>query len=243
MSSDDFNQVKILLKDYVEKSLNTPDIHWDQSLRNPDLQLTFNPYDENQKEITAQYFLMVAAIDRPEYIKRSETTRALMVQIYRSLGKDCFKKGQTENFKKIVHELSPFLRFGENKDQIPKVLDAVNSYVEEKANGRLVQHSQNFVNPSQMVEELSNNMFCFQGKYFEHTWMYVRWMTRKFPDFNMFKFQSKDLQIPLTRYVRFIACCLGFCSNIEPDLNHPETINQERRLFTEFAAKPDMFPR
>lgn len=236
-------ETKLLLKDYIEKSSNTPDVHWDPNLRNPHLRLSFNPYACDQKDKTAHYFLLVAAIDRPEYVLRSETTRALMIKIHEHMGGDCFKTGLTETFTKIINALDPYLRFGENKSQIPIALDSVNSYVEKFARNGLVEHSQKFTKPSELVQELSEEIPFFRGYYLEHTWMYIRWMTRNFPDFHVFeKFSPKDLQIPMTRYVKFVCSCMGFCAEPSDNLTQIEKMDEERKKFTEFAAEPDMFP-
>jgi len=241
MSNEELQKVKLLLKDYVEKSSKSADIHWDPNLEK--LSLTFNPYLSSEREHSARYFLMVAAIDRPEYVGRSETARALMIQIEKTMGTECFKRGQSNNFEKIVKELDPYLRLGPLNGKIPDILDLVNSFVEQNAKEGLIKYAFKFSKPEQMVQELASKIPYLGAEYSEHSWMYLRWMTRQFPDLHIFKnFSPKDLQIPLTHFVRNVACCFGICTETKPDWLHPEKINQERKQLTELAATSDMFP-
>ena len=189
-------KIKPLLRNYVLQSTKSVDIHWDPNLE--ELPLNFNPYLPSEREHCAQYFLMVAAIDRPEYVGRSETARALMIEIEKILGAECFKQGQTKNFEMIIQKID-HLRLGPFSYRIPTVLDTVNLFVEQNAKEGLIGYALKFSNPGQMIVDLASKIPYLSGVYFEHCWMYLRWMTRPFPDFNVFKnFSLKDLKLPLT---------------------------------------------
>ena len=103
MSLDEVEQVKPLLKEYVEKSSTTAEIHWDKT---GPTQLLFDPYAPAEKEKTAQYFLLTSALDTAELVGRSENARALMIFAHHVLGDDLFKQGQSDSIKKLVEKLA-----------------------------------------------------------------------------------------------------------------------------------------
>jgi len=238
MSIADKNNVKPLLINYVEKSSNLVEFHWDQQMEN--LVLPFDPYKRSESVRVAHYFLQVASINRRELAGRSETARALMIQIHKTLRDVAFQPGRLGNFQKILIELDPFLSFGSLKEQIPEILDSVNRFVYQVANGDLVKYANKFAKPKEIVDEMSKDIPEMGGKHIDHSWMYLRWMVRPKPDLNVFQnLRKKDLQIPLTSFVRNVAYCLGLCSET-PDWSYPNGIEQERRRLTEFAF--DLFP-
>ena len=66
-------------------------------------------------------------------------------------------------------------------------------------------------------------------------------MVRSNPDLHIFNnFSSKDLQVPLTSFVRNVGCCLGLCDG-QPDGNNSQKIDYERKQLTSFTA--DLFPQ
>ena len=238
MQFEDITNIKPLLRSYVEKSSNLAELHWDQQMENT--ALPFDPSDPSEKAHIAHYFLQVAAIDRRELAGRSETTRALMIQVHKTLGDAAFQPEQISNFQNIIEELEPFLSFGESKDQIPEILDSVNLFVHQIAEVDLVKYAREFSKPEQLVNEISENIPQMGGEHFDHSWMYLRWMVRSNPDLHVFtNFSEKDLQIPLTSFVRNVAYCLGLCSET-PNWSDTSEIARERRRVTEFAA--DLFP-
>ena len=92
-----------------------------------------------------------------------------------------------------------------------------------------------------MLKEIVNNIPFMGGQRIDHSWMYLRWMVRPYPDLNIFNnFSRKSLEIPLTSFVRNVAFCLGLCSTLEADWSDPERVNQERKQLTNFAT--DLFP-
>ena len=239
MSSADLSQIKPLLIDYVEKSSDIVDLRWDPYITN--LQLNFDPYDKSEKDRIAHYFLQIAAIDTAELVPRSENARALMIFMYRALEEDLFEKGNVEAFKEVVKKANSYYKLGPSKDEIPSILDSVNKFVRDVAEGNLVEHSTKFSSPRELVKEISENIPYLGGQRFDHSWMYMRWMTRPYPDLNIFKnFSIKDLEIPLTSFVRNVAFCLGLCSTQTADWNNPEVIDSERRQLTSFAL--ELFP-
>ena len=109
------------------------------------------------------------------------------------------------------------------------------------AKGNLVNHAKKFDSPKELVKEISNNIPYMGDQRVDHSWMYMRWMTRPYPDLNIFKnFTIKDLEIPLTSFVRNVAFCLGLCSTRTANWNNPKNIDQERMRLTSFAL--ELFP-
>ena len=236
MSIDE--KTRSLLKNYVEKSSNIAEVQLDQQIE--DLKLPFDPYESTEKVRVAHYFLQVAAIDRRELAGRSETARALMIQIHKTLGDGALKPGRLEDFQTIVKELDPFLSLGTLKEWIPAILDSVNLFVSEVADGNLVKHAQTFAKPEEMVTEIGRNISEMGGTRIDHSWMYLRWMVRSNPDLRVFQnFSKKDLLIPLTSFVRNVAYCLGLCSKTV-DWSDPNEVDVDRRRLTKFAL--DLFP-
>jgi hypothetical protein len=204
------------------------------------LKLPFDPYESTEKVRVAHYFLQVAAIDRRELAGRSETARALMIQIHKTLGDGALKPGRLEDFQTIVKELDPFLSLGTLKEWIPAILDSVNLFVSKVADGNLVKHAQTFAKPEEMVTEIGRNISEMGGTRIDHSWMYLRWMVRSNPDLRVFQnFSKKDLLIPLTSFVRNVAYCLGLCSKTV-DWSDPNEVDVDRRRLTKFAL--DLFP-
>lgn len=124
MSLDEAEQMKPLLKEYVEKSSANVELHWDQI---GSFRLLFDPYAPTQREKSAHYFLLVSALDTSELVGRSENARALMVSIHSALGDDLFKPGQFGRIQKIIQEFDIFYRLGQSKEEIPEVFDSINS--------------------------------------------------------------------------------------------------------------------
>jgi hypothetical protein len=219
------DKTKSLLKDYVEKSVNLTEVQWDQKIE--DLKLPFNPYDTTEKEHIAHYFLQVAAIDRKELAGRSETARALMIQLHKTLGDAALQPDRSEDIQTILKEVDPFLNFGFQKEQIPAILDSVNLFVSKVAKENLVGYAQTFNKPEEMVEEISENIPEMGGKHFDHSWIYLRWMVRSNPDLHVFQnFSKKDLKIPLTFFVRNVAYCLGLSSKT-PNWSNPTEVDSD----------------
>lgn len=240
MSLDEVTAVKPLLKDYVEKSSKSVELQWDPKVTT--YQLPFDPYDINEKERCAHYFLQIASIDTAELVSRSENARALMIYIHNALGNDQFKQGQTENFQNIIQEIDDFCNLGSSKEKIPEVLNQVNIYVNNIEGANLPKYAEKFEEPGEMVEDIGNNIPSMGGQHIDHAWMYMRWMVRPFPDLNIFtNFSSGDLKIPLTSFVRNVAFCLGFCSTRTANWNIPQKVEHEREQITRFAQ--DLFPK
>ena len=240
VSVDDLGRIKPILVDYVKKSSKSIELQWDPIIKA--LRLSFDPYLELNREKSSHYFLQVAAIDTAELVLRSENARALMIYLQNALGEKIFRKDQSDSFSEVIQEFNTFYKLGPSEKKIPLILDSVNKYVENFAKGNLVEHAKKFDSPKGLVEEISENIPCMGGRHVDHSWMYMRWMTRAYPDLNIFKnFSIRDLEIPLTSFVRNVACCLGLCVTQTPDWSNPQIMEKERNKLTQFAL--ELFPK
>lgn len=234
-------EVKTMLRDYVNKNSYVQDLQWDQHVHP---KLLFDPYAKSydERKRSAHYFLLVAAITETELVGRSENSRALMINIHSFLRNDCFKLDQVDDFKEVVRKSGFFHRLGTSKNQIPKVLASVNRFVQSVAEGDLIAYAKGFTKPEEMVTEIGDNIERMGGRYIEKVWMYMRWMTRPYPDLRIFKnFLPRDLCIPMTSCITNVAFCLGKCSEPRSDWwNNSERVEQDRKRFTEFAR--ELFP-
>ena len=233
--------LKPILTDYVNKNSNVQGLQWDQNMA---MKLLFDPYAKSysERKKIAHYFLLVASITETKLIGRAENSRGLMIQIHSFLGDDCFKPGQVEDFEKIVRKSGFFGQLGPSRDQIPRVLESVNRFVREVAEGDLIEYARRFVKPEDMVKEIGNNITRMGGRYIEKTWIYMRWMTRPYPDLRIFSnFSPRDLYVPMTSCIRDVAFCLGLCSEPKEDWwDDIKKVEHYRKRLTEFAK--ELFP-
>lgn len=239
MSFDKAARLKHLLREYVEKSSNLPELHWD---RLGTMRLLFDPYSPAEREKSAHYFLLIAAIDRRELVGTSENAAALAIAAHRALRDLLFETGQEESLMQIVRDFDTYYMLGEEKHRIPEAIDAINTFVKNEAGGSLIDYAARFGTPEDMVHELSRHFQVLIGEQrVEHAWMYLRWMVRAYPDLHIFtNFAPKQLQIPLTSFVRKVAYCLELIENQEVDWADPAKNAQERESVTRFAA--ELFP-
>ena len=234
-------ELKLILADYVNKNSNVQCLQWDQRIA---MKLLFDPYAKSysERKKIAHYFLLVATITETKLIGRAENSRALMIQIHSFLGDDCFAPDKLDNFEKIVRKSGFFGQLGPSKDQVPIVLESVNRFVEEVAEGDLIEYARRFVKPREMVTKIGNNITRMGKQYIEKTWMYMRWMTRPYPDLRILRnFSPKDLSVPMTSCIRDVAFCLGLCSEPKEEWwNDFNRVEQDRERLTEFAK--ELFP-
>ena len=237
MTFNDLSQIEPLLKEYVEKSSAITELHWDKTSSS---KLLFDPYSTVEKNKTAHYFLLISALDTANLVNKSENARALLVSAHIALGNNLFKTGQTERINNIVQEFDLYYPLGPDKFNIAQVFEKVNSFVEKSAKGSLTEFSKRFSKPEELVKEIGSHIPQMGGPHIDHSWMYLRWMVRPYPDLEVFQhFNNRQLQIPLTSFVRNVANCLGLCKNVA-DWSNPQDVELERKRLTDFAIQ--LFP-
>jgi len=233
--------VKTLLLDFVNRSSNVPGLQWDQHMR---MKLPLNPYTKSYsgRKRLAHYFLLVASITETELVGRAEHSRALMINIYKFLGDGCFEVDQVNRFQEIIQGSGFFDHLGVSKNDIPRALASVNRFVQGVADGDLVRYAGRLSKPEELVAKIGKNIPRMSGRRIEKAWMYLRWMTRPYPDLGVFQdFSPRDLYVPMTSCIRDVAFCLGLCSDLRSDWwDDCEKVAQARDRLTSFAK--ELFP-
>lgn len=234
-------EVKNLLKEYVNRNSDVINIEWDPDLSERLIIDAFDKTDEGEGQV-AHYFLLVASITESNLIGRAENSRALMIHLHRVLGDSLFEETDVELLQRLVGSSAYFDDMGPERSAISGVLASVNKYVNEVASGNIPKYIKEFEKPADLMIDISRNIQRMGNIYIEKPWMYLRWCTRPYPDLGIFNnFSQRDLQLPLTSYTCDVACCLGLCPEQGDawwfDLEERE---EARRKLTEFGR--ELFP-
>lgn len=197
------------LIEYVNSKSNVVDLQFDT---NAQPSLSFDPYsaDQRERKKITHYFLLVASVDEGNVVGEAGNARKLLVSLYSTM-KDKLYSADEEAFQQ---ELSTSKRFPAREARlIPNILNSVNSFVANLANGDLMSYSRRFDTPAPFAEKIAINILRMGGTIGstrKKTWMYLRWMVRGRPDMQLFDhFNSKDLFIPVDRNVARVAVCVG----------------------------------
>ncbi|HIQ32135.1 MAG TPA: DUF2400 family protein [Methanothermococcus okinawensis] len=233
-----------LLKRFVEKHSNTPDLQFDPD-RPP--KLPIDPYstDPRERRRTAHYLLLVASIDEGNVVGRADNARKLLVRLYQHFGEDLFKITDEGIFRGVLDDITADQLLGRIGWMIPEILASVNRFVLERAGGDLINYSREFEKPYHFVEEIGRNILRMgksRGSARKKAWMYMRWMVRGYPDLRIFDhFSPADLYVPLDRNVARVAVALEVLESID-NLNWEDVVKVTefaRTLFPQDPAKVD----
>lgn len=226
-----------LLRDYVERNSGICCSQWDPAISQ---RLLFDPYGEAARAFSVHYFLLNAAITETELIGRSENARALMITLHRRYGDRLFEQTNAQLLNEAVRECVFYRDFGHQKRRLGAVLAEVNKWVKQEAGGDLLRYSEQFSSLAEYAEKLQM-IPRMGGVYCEKVWMYLRWLTRPYPDLGVYGFDKKMLKVPLTSYVVDVATCLGLCEGRESSRwSEPGYRDKVRERVTGYASK--LFP-
>lgn len=241
MSSEHAENIIPKLREFVERNSNIVDLQF-----NPKLppKLLIDPWakDYESKKRVAHYFLLVASIDEEGVIGRAENARYLMVELHKKYGKALFEISEPEKFEKEIIECKSYSEFGSLRGQISHVLASVNTFVMDKVRGDLIECSQGYSQPKDMVEEIGKYVKRMGGPIKKKAWLYMRWMVRPKPDLRVFShFSPRDLFIPMTPNIARVAACLKLVDKEKPIWwNHVEKVTRfARDLFPDDPVKVD----
>ncbi len=215
------------------------------------------------------YFLLAASLSDFRLTGNPRNIRLLLNHLHKTLEEGMYTSKNPAAFTHPVaryeQDMERFDRLGKAKSEIPQVLARVNKFVQETANGDLIEYASQLNNkgrkPLDLVKELS---FKVEGMTKHHKakgWLYLRWMTRPAPDLCLFPFDPSDLMVPLTTPKLRVAAALGLTQNenlpfelnaakrpenwwkntAEFDQDAENLTNFARQLFPEDPAKVD-FP-
>ena len=233
-------KIEPMLRKYVDRNSNTYNIEWDPEISE---RLLIDPFDKSHegRRRTAHYFLLVASITETQLIGRAENSRALMIHFHKQMNNDLFEALNTSQFQEHITG-SPFYDdLGPEKDRIPEFLVSVNQFVHDIAEEDLIQFTEKFTKPTEVVEKIAQHIQRMNGLYLEKPWMYIRWMTRPHPDLGIFHFSTADLLVPVTSYTRDVAYGLGLCPESNSEWwNNIENRAIARESITSFAR--ELFP-
>lgn len=235
------NEAFTLLLKFVNTNSNVVDTQWDQRM-SP--RLLFNPYSEygEEKKITAHYFLLASSILEDRIVGFSENARSLLVHLHKTFGNRLFEIHKPHLFEAEIVKCGFYRDLGPRKEVIAKVLTSVNMFVKNKAKKDLIEYSQKFSKPNDLVENLAQNIQAMNGPRKDKAWTYMRWMVRPKPDLRIFDhFSFKDLQVPMTRENGNVAASLGLINSVAPSLWKDEkSAKKARERVTDFARQ--LFP-
>lgn len=259
--------LKDLIIHFVQTYSSVPDLELDSYL-NP--KPWFMPLTNNEaKKEAAHYFLLAAALSDYKLTGNPRNIRLLLNQLYTTLGPKLYtvknESDLTVEICRFEHQIEKFDHLGLAKAEISEVICSVNQFVENKAQGNLIAYSENLAlrgrKPADFVKELSFTVKRMSKHHKAKAWLYLRWMVRESPDLALFKFEPKDLMIPLTTPKFRVYAALGLSDNENLPLelsikNQPESwwvntaafdadaeklTNFAKSLFPEDPAKVD-FP-
>ena len=229
--------VDVLLRGYVEGNDGICCSQWDPAVSE---RLLFDPYSVVNRVVAAHYFLLVASVTETVLIGRAENARVLMIDLYGGLGERLFTLTNPQLFNEAVRRSRFYRDYGPEVRRIGAVLAGVNEWVRDEAGGDLVAYSEGFASPEEYASRLQG-IPRMGGRYREKVWMYLRWLTRPFPDLNVYGFDVTELRVPLTSYIIMVSCCLGLCEGLDSELWGDEGYREAARMrVTEYAL--GLFP-
>ena len=213
------NDLKDLIVRFVQTYSSVPDLELDLYL-NP--KPWFMPLNSNEaKKEAAHYFLLAAALSDYKLTGNPRNVRILLNHLYTALGPKLYITKNPSEFTreigKFEQQIEKFDHLGQAKGEIPEVLCSVNQFVDNKANGNLIDYttklSQKGRKPADFVKELSFKVKRMSKHHKAKSWLYLRWMVRSFPDLALFQFDPKDLMVSLTTPKFRVFAALGLSDN------------------------------
>jgi len=240
-NSESFEQ---LLVNFVNMYANVPDLHL-----NPRLypKLWFMPMDTDEaKREAAHYFLLAVSLTETKVVGNTRNVRVILNHLHRALGECLYRIEDPSRFEEEVKNCESkcrlFGQFGQQKDEIPRVLASVNKFVNDNAEGDLIKYSQDMASlgkkPEDMVEELGKTGARLGGRHKGKAWLYMRLMVGDRPDLRLFKsFSPRDLLIPLTAATLRVAIALGLADKSIAEVLYSDKFWKDYRLIRNIQAK------
>ncbi len=206
----DDSHLDFLIQEFVNIYGKMTDISLDVFLEPP---LWFMPIENNAtKKEAAKYFLLAASLSETEVTGNSRNVRILLDDFHDVFGPGVYNirdpKMLEIEVQRCQYSFQFFDQMGPRKNEIPQIVSEVNTFIQEEAQGDLIEHTKKLIfagkKPIDLFEELCaiKSDAQHRGKF----WIYLRWMVRKHPDLGLFDFKLQDLTVPLTTStLRFVA--------------------------------------
>jgi hypothetical protein len=219
-----------LITRFVETYSSVPDIE----LNLENTKLRFMPLDSYEaKREAAHYFLLSASLSDFGLTGNPRNTSLLLTHLLSALENKLYAIKNPSEFAqeitKFEYNYQKLEHLGRSKAQIPHILCSVNKFVEEKANGDLIDYaaklSRKGRKPKDFVQQLSYKVKGMNKQHTSKSWLYLRWMVRRSPDLGLFQFDPRDLMVPLTTPKLRVYVALGLSNNE----NLPLLLNRKNR--------------
>ena len=247
MTQEVSNDLKDLIVRFVQTYSNIVDLELDENL---DPKLWFMPLSSyDAKREATHYLLLAAALSDYKLTGNPRNIRMLLYHLHNTHGQNLYTSKNPEDFKNEIPKFEQknqlLDRLGEAKAEIPEVLCSVNRFVEQKANGDLIDYTtrlhQRGLKPEDFVEQLSYSAKRMNKQHKSKSWLYLRWMVRKAPDLGLFQFDPKDLMVPLTtpKFRVYVALGLSDNENLPFELNTKNRPESWWKNTSEFDADAD----
>ena len=223
--------IKSLICQFVQAYSSVVDLELDENLTPKRWFMPLN--SDAAKREAAHYFLLAASISDFRLTGNPRNVRLLLDHLHNALGQKMYTSKCPADFKptlaKYEQDMAMLERLGKAKSEIPQVLSRVNKFVQETANGDLIEYADRLRlkggKPADLVKELSFKVEGMSKHHKSKGWLYLRWMTRPPPDLCLFKYDPVDLMVPLTTPKLRVAAALGLTHNE----NLPLELNAAKR--------------
>jgi hypothetical protein len=196
-----------LLKTFVQTYADVQDIQFSDELDPP---LWFKIRSQIEKEQAARYSLLAASINEIEVSGNARNVRIILDHFHKYFKEDRIDLFDAElsDFEKHLQSCQKYCGiYGdlpkEGCKRIPSILSSATEFIAELPEKSLLKFSQEFYedgkNLSEMVEILSRKINSMQDhESVIKPWLYLRWVTRHYPDLGIFTFWRTYLKVPLS---------------------------------------------
>lgn len=244
-----------LIIDFVNAYSNVPDFQLNPRFKP---RLWFWPMKTYYlKKRAAHHFLLAASLTETKIAGNSRNVRVILDHFYWALhnnsnNNSLYTKLDPLDFekelKKCESKFRLFGKFGKESDKIPRIIVAVNKFVQNEAKGDLIEYSRNIAShrgtPEDMVEKLGMIGARLGGRHKGKAWLYMRWMVRDKPDLRLFdSFSPRDLLIPLTAASLRVALALGIVDKNIADVMYSDEFWKDHKLIRNIQVKLTEYAR
>lgn len=222
--------IKTLITQFVQTYSSIVDLELDENLTPKHWFMPLDNYASKQE--ATHYFLLAASLSNYRLTGNPRNIRLFLDHLHNTLEKRMYTSKNPEDFRTAIiqyeQKMERLDRLGSAKYEIPQILSRVNKYVQETANNSMIEYTDRLIQkgrkPADLVKELSFKIEGFSKHHQAKAWLYLRWMTRPSPDLQLFKYNPKDLMVPLTTPKLRVAAALGLTQNenLPFELNAPK---------------------
>lgn len=212
-------EIKTLITQFVQTYSDIVDLELDENLTPKRWFMPLNDYAKKREAV--HYFLLAASLNDYRLTGNPRNIRLLLNYLHETLNQKMYTIKNPEPFRTLIMQyeqrMENFDHLGTTKNEISHILSRVNKYVQETANGDMIEYTNRLIQrglkPTDLVKELSFKIEGMTKHQKSKSWLYLRWMTRPSPDLQLFNYNPEDLMIPLTTPKLRVAVALGLTQN------------------------------